>query len=264
MKLPVLAGVIRRRILVNYRVAPEVLAPLLPAGMRPRLVRGQALAGICLIRLEQIRPRVLPAAIGICSENAAHRFAVAWDDESGVVRQGVFISRRDTGCRWNHWAGGRLFPGEHQLARFDVCDAEGGVTLRLRSKDQRVSVDLEGCLSHDWPKESVFGSLQEASAFYEAGSLGYSVTSDPNFLDGLNLQVGRWQASPFTVRHVASSYFDEPARFPPGRIAFDHALIMRDVEHEWHAAPDYCCRPLQGLAHRLTSRPLALAPGRCA
>jgi hypothetical protein len=263
MKLPVLKGVIRRRILINYRVAPEVVLPLLPAGLRPQLLRGYALAGICLIRLEQIRPRALPAVLGVCSENAAHRFAVAWEDESGVERHGVFISRRDTGCRWNHWAGGRLFPGEHQLAHFDVHDSNGAVALSLLSHDRTISVDLEGRLSNEWPKESAFGSFEEASAFYEAGSLGYSATRDPHRLDGLALQVGEWRASAFGVRHVSSSYFDDSDRFPPGSIHLDHALIMRDIEHQWHAAPDFWSNATGNSAQR-SSRLLAPAPGRCA
>jgi hypothetical protein len=51
MRLPVIRGVIDRRILVNYRVAPEVLAKTLPPPFRPKLYNGHGVAGICLIRL---------------------------------------------------------------------------------------------------------------------------------------------------------------------------------------------------------------------
>src|SRR5437899_2482413 len=80
MKIPVIHGVIDRRLLVNYRVDPDVLAPLLPAPFRPKLVRGYGLVGICLIRLKRVRPTFLPSWLGIASENAAHRAAVEWDD----------------------------------------------------------------------------------------------------------------------------------------------------------------------------------------
>ena len=53
------------------------------------------MAGICLIRLRHIRPRVLPWWMGISSENAAHRIAVQWESE-GQVREGVYVVRRDT------------------------------------------------------------------------------------------------------------------------------------------------------------------------
>lgn len=73
MHMPTIRGLIRRRILVNYRVDPDQIARHLPAPFRPKRFGDVALAGICLIRLEQIRPMGIPAALGLASENAAHR-----------------------------------------------------------------------------------------------------------------------------------------------------------------------------------------------
>jgi hypothetical protein len=42
-----------------------------------------------------------------------------------------------------------------------------------------------------------------------------------------------WHAEPFAVNELAASYFDDSLRFPRGSIAFDHALVMRNIEHEW-------------------------------
>ena len=109
-RLPVLAGLMDRRLLINYSVDPDVVATMLPPPFRPQLVRGRAVAGICLIRLRQMRPRGLPRWIGIASENAAHRVAVEWDEPLGV-RRGVYIPRRDTNSRVNVLVGGRAFPG---------------------------------------------------------------------------------------------------------------------------------------------------------
>src|SRR5688572_7966261 len=109
MKIPVIRGLIDRRILVNYRVAPEALKKLVPEPFRPKLINGVGIAGICLIRLKEIRPSLLPAVFGVASENAAHRIAVEWD-EKGMVREGVYIPRRDTSSRFNVLFGGRVFP----------------------------------------------------------------------------------------------------------------------------------------------------------
>src|SRR5690349_20999009 len=106
MRLPVISGVIERRILVNYRVDPDVLAAMLPQPFRPQVVDGYGVAGICLIRLGQLRPQGFPRWLGIGSENAAHRVAVEWD-EGGQVRRGVYVLRRDTNSRLNTLAGGR-------------------------------------------------------------------------------------------------------------------------------------------------------------
>ena len=237
MKLPVIQGVIRRRILANFRVHPQVMQQQLPARFRPKLQRGYAVAGICLIRLEHIRPRFVPESIGLNSENAAHRVAVLWD-EDGVSREGVFISRRDTNSQLNHLLGGRIFPGEHHQSSFSVAESESEISISLESTDSTVAVQIEGTTAKALPPDSIFSSLAEASAFFEAGSTGYSVTHDPNRLDGLNLKTEEWQVEPLEVRKGKSSYFSDETKFPPGSTEFDHALLMKNVAHEWHSAAD--------------------------
>ena len=64
MRIPVIRGVIDRRILVNYHVDPNVLAPLLPSPFRPKVIHGAGMVGICLIRLKSVRPDFLPAWLG--------------------------------------------------------------------------------------------------------------------------------------------------------------------------------------------------------
>src|SRR6266550_1183921 len=143
MRLPVIQGTIRRRILANFRVDPEVMQREIPARFRPKLQNGFAVAGICLIRLEHIRPRLMPEIIGLNSENAAHRVAVTWD-ENGVTREGVFISRRDSGSQIAHLAGGRIFPGEHHHASFAITESETEITLAMKSDDAAVVLEIAG------------------------------------------------------------------------------------------------------------------------
>jgi len=238
MRIPVIKGTIKRRLLVNFRAEPSVVQRILPRPFRPKLHRGYSLVGICLIRLEQIRPAGLPGALGLSSENAAHRIAVEWTDAAGVQREGVFIPRRDTGSFLNRIGGGRVFPGEHHPARFSVVDVDGHVDFSMKSGDGSVTVRVVGNDADSLPASSCFGSLMEASAFFEGGSLGYSVTRDGDRLDGLLLRTMDWRIRALSVTEVYSSFFADRERFPAGSIEFDHALVMRDILHEWHKAED--------------------------
>ncbi len=236
MRLPELHGVIRRRLLINFRVDPVVMQRHLPSPFRPKQHNGFAIAGICLIRLDEIRPRYFPGAFGLKSENAAHRCAVEWR-EADNIRNGVYISRRDTGSFLNRIVGGRLFPGEHHGAEFRVVDNGQKVRLHMASADRDTQVELQGSATDELPESSVFRSIAEASAFFEAGNLGYSVTRDGTRLDGLLLQTQSWTLAPFKVDNIQSSYFDNHARFPKGSIDFDCALVMRNVAHVWRSVP---------------------------
>ena len=238
LKLPQIQGVIRRRMLVNFRVDPEVIQRQLPSKFRPKLHAGSAIAGICLIRLEQIRPRYFPGFLGASSENAAHRIAVVWEDETGKMQEGVFIPRRDTDSFLNHFAGGWLFPGEHHRADFRVAHSEDKINFEMRSKDGEVAVRLRASIGENLPPTSKFASLAEASGFFETGSLGYSSARDAGRLDGIVLKTQSWQVEPLEMELVYSSYFSDERRYPNSSISFDCALLMRNIKHEWHSAPD--------------------------
>lgn len=237
MRLPAIQGVIRRRLLVNYRADPAVISSFLPSPFIPKLHNGWSIVGICLIHLEDIRPVGLPGFLGLSSENAAHRISVNWEDNSGT-KDGVFIPRRDTSSSLNHFAGGRLFPGEHHLARFTVTDDQKQVRLSIRSEDTSLSVNVAGFETDSLPNTSVFRNLPSASDFFSSGSIGYSVTSDCFRFDGIRLETDRWDVTPFEVTRVESSFFDDTKHFPSGSIEFDHALIMRDIAHRWLQEPE--------------------------
>lgn len=243
MRIPVIKGIIKRRLLVNFRADPALVQRILPHPFRPKLHRGYAIAGICLIRLEGIRPAGFPSPLGLSSENAAHRFAVEWSDPAGIEREGVFIPRRDTGSLISHLAGGRLVPGEHHSAKFAIAEADGHIALSMQSRDGAVSVQVVGDESDSLPTSSRFSSLAEASTFFAGGSLGYSVTRDGNRMDGLLLRTLDWRVRALEVTAVRSSYFEDEQRFPNGSVTFDHALVMRDILHEWHAAEDLFAVP---------------------
>lgn len=236
MNIPAITGIIRRRILLNYRAAPETVSAILPSNFRPKLFGGHAIVGICLIRLEEIRPKGMPGFLGISSENSAHRIAVEWQGTDGRKGEGVFVPRRDTDSRLNALAGGRLFPGVHHFSRFTVSDQEGQITLRVDADDRKDAlVDLQARENDGFPSTSIFGGLEESSRFFEAGCVGYSSRPDSCILDGLLLEVADWRVSYLKVDHVKSAYFDDRSIFPDGSIEFDHALLMRDIAHQWHS-----------------------------
>jgi hypothetical protein len=151
MEIPTLQGIIKRRLLVNFRADAQIVQKMLPPQFRPKVYRDQAIVGICLIRLEEIRPKIAPKFLGISSENAAHRIAVQWEDEAGTTREGVYIPRRDTDSTLNHLAGGRIFPGEHNKAEFRVEEIENEIDFAMKSDDGKVSVKLKGRTSENFP-----------------------------------------------------------------------------------------------------------------
>jgi hypothetical protein len=224
-------GEIERRLLVNYRVDPEAIARLLPAPFRPQLVGDAAVAGICLIRMGGLRPRGFPRWVGLRSENAAHRIAVEWDGPDGP-HTGVYIPRRDTDSVLTTVAGGRLFPGEHHRATFEVDETESALRVAFSALDGTAEVAVQVDVAEGLSGSTLFGNVAQASAFFEQGSEGFSATRDPR---RFALETAAWAVDAGTVTEARSSFFDDESTFPPGTATLDCALVMRKIPVTWKA-----------------------------
>jgi hypothetical protein len=190
--------------------------------------------GICLIRLRHERVKGLPAAFGMASENGAHRIAVEWEAD-GRVHSGVYIPRRDTSSALNTFMGNQLL-GVHCHSAFSVAEAAGHYAISFQSTDG-TQLAVEAQETTEWPSTSLFSSQAQASDFFRHGAKGYSPQATGRGFQGVELHTAQWNVSPLAVQHVSSSFFADTSRFPAGSVAFDNALLMRNVAHDWKRLP---------------------------
>lgn len=237
MLLDTIHGTIDRRVLLNWRLDPDVLRRVLPRGFRPKLYDGVGIGGVCMIRFAELRPRRVPAWFGLGSENAAHRIAVEWEQD-GEPRDGVFIPRRDTNSVFNRLLGGRVFPGIFSPARFETSESADRLAVRIVRPDGGTEVAFAGRVAPSLPSGSVFPTLDAAAGFFSLGATGYSATRVPAHYHGMELHSLNWSVTPLAVDEAQSAFFGAPERFPPGSATLDCALLMRGIAHEWHSRPD--------------------------
>lgn len=236
MRASRIRATIERRLLVNYRIDPDVLTPVLPAPFRPALVGGYGVGGICLIRLGHIRPTGLPAGVGLTTENAAHRVAVEWDTSTGPIT-GVYIPRRDTSSRLVALLGGRTFPGWHHLAHFRAEEGDGNYRVRINSGDGEVAVGVHARPAGDVTAGSVFSDVDHASQFFRSAPVGYAATPNAEILDGVELSTCGWSMRPVELIQVQSSFFDDRRRFPGETAVLDSGFLMEGLDSSWSAMP---------------------------
>jgi len=231
--LPILEGVIRRRVLLNFRVEPSVVAPLLPAPLEVLTYEGFAIVGVCLIGIEKLRPKGLPSGLGLSSENMAHRIAIRYP-AANRMDDGVFIWRRETDQCLVSLLGGRLFPGVHQRAAFTIDDSTHDLSMNVRTDHEEADVRFEASHATRWESASVFPSFDDAVEFFRRGDCGFSCSLWEGRLEGLRLKTLRWEMSALRVKSLYSAFFQDVRRFPPDSITFDCGLLMRGIPHEWH------------------------------
>ena len=228
-------GTLDHRILINYRVDPEVMERALPAGFRPKLVGGWAIGGICQVTLSHMRPEGLPSLGAWRSHNAAHRIVVETEAD-GRTLEGVFVPRRDTSSALNAMTGGRLFPGAYRRAAFDVRAEDERFAVEVTDGSGERLVGIRASLCDTLRTESTFDDLEHVSAFFEAGNLGWSPRPHGGF-DAIELVTQGWNMRPLEVDEEHSAFFSERPLFPAGSVEFDSALLMRGLQHSWVARP---------------------------
>ena len=234
MKIPIIHGIIDRRLLVNFTAEPEAVKKFLPSPFRPKIYKEKVIVGICLIRLKNIKPKGFPNMFGVSSENGAHRISIEWD-EDGQIKEGVFVPRRDTSLKLNALVGGRIFPGKHHLAKFNVLESNGNYHVDFISSD-KTTISIDAKETDAFASTSIFETLENASDFFENGNIGYSPNG--NKFDGIKLNTYTWQVKPLEVFDVQSSFFENEKLFPKGSVKFDNALLMNRIEHEWSSVCD--------------------------
>ena len=229
--LPTLEGIIERRILINFRANPAAIQPLVPRPMEVIDWKGYAVVGVCLIRLEQLRPKGLPKALGVSSENMAHRVAIRFK-ENGRWKEGVFIWRRDTDQKLTALLGGRLFPGIHSKAEFNVRETRNQLSLKVKTRQKEADIRLQVEDQKGWKPTPLFKTFAEARGFFQKGDCGFSCALEEGRLEGMRLKTLKWAMEPLEVKKVHSVFYEKLARPDASAIQLDCALVMRGIPHQ--------------------------------
>ena len=209
MRAPALRGRIDRRISVFYRLDPMAARSLLPAPLRPRLVRGWALGGVCILRLARMRPRMLPIPLGLASELAWHRIAVEWEEE-GRPMHGHYLLRSETDSRLAPFPGARLVPSPDDCTRIEVRSSDAALTARVESGDGTTDLDLAASLG-SWRSDALFKSANAARASIASGHVVWD-GDEQGELEGVELRSTGGTAQGLEVVRLVR----RPSALPPG------------------------------------------------
>ncbi len=237
-QLPVITGLLDRRILLNYSLDPDYLKRFLPSPFKPRLFNGVGVGGICMIRFSGLRPKFVPPFMGIDSENAAHRIAVEWEFNDKKF-EGVYIPKRNTASQFNYITGGKIFPGIFQMSKFDVNEQSDNYQIKITPSGQnQPMVEFQGEASTKLSEKSIFPALKVASDFFAKGAIGYSLSADKSHFQGMELRMLQWDIQAMNIKQASVHLFENSSSFPVGTAKLDSAMLMKNLRHEWHRIPE--------------------------
>jgi hypothetical protein len=193
-------------------------------------MEGEAIFGLCWIRLESVRLSGWPRWSGLSMDNLAHRIAVEWT-EAGQVRTGVYIFRRETSLGLAAWSSGRVVPGAMRLAMFNSEESPDTWNLELRTPRSEADVDLAARISDGVSSDSVFGSMEGLQSFLEAGAIGWSENRRGDRIEAVHMAMDRFRVRPLEVGRLHCRWFDR--QLANRRWHVDSAVLMEPTGVRW-------------------------------
>ena len=221
----------RRSLVVTYAFPSEILAPLLPPGIRLDLYKRYGFLAIALVSAERLRPSFLPAFFGQDVFLSGYRIFA----RSGASRRGLRILRSQTDRRWMVWGGNLLTRYHYRLCRQSVEELGRDLRWSVRSLDGKgdfdVRADLAG-MPAALPRGSPFEGATEARRF--AGPLPYTFDYEPqtNSLISIRGMREAWNPRPVAVEVTRCTFFDqEPFCRATPRLA--NAFYIENTPYRW-------------------------------
>jgi hypothetical protein len=223
--------VFRRCLLVNYAVAADVLAAMLPAPLEPDLAAGRGWLSVVIADMQQMRPAGIPAVLGLSYRQIVYRAVVRYRSS-----RGVYFLRSDADNRFMN-AGGNLlsfFRFHHATV---VWAGDGGQQqIAVRTRDGSADIDL--ILGADdgagLPGDSSFAGLSEARQHLVELFTAYHPRSNENRLDVVRISRANWNLTVAPVRSARCGFLDGQGPFPLGSARLDSVFAAHDVPYYWH------------------------------
>jgi uncharacterized protein YqjF (DUF2071 family) len=219
--------------LVNFRMAPETLARVLPPPLEPDVYRGQAFLSVVIAEMEQMRPAFMPPALGITYQQVVYRAVVRCGDQ-----RGVHFLRSDADNPLMVVMGNLLsFFRFHEarvvrasgagLHHFDLVAASGD------HADIHATFDV-GRGSRAVPASSVFPDIDKAQRFLVELYTAFRPSSDGATMSSVDIERGRWHIRMVDAPRARFDLMDGSHPFPAGSTTLDSVIYVEDIEYLWH------------------------------
>jgi hypothetical protein len=185
-----------RRVLVQFRADPDVV----PVGIRPVIVRGQAIAGVLVDRVSALRP------LGLSCERLSY-FWLTMPRDSRQTEPARWVWHQVTNSRVDS-----LLTGSFSMRRgeLDVAESDEQIAIRCQESRSAPPFYLQARVCAIWPGGSVFDDVEQA-----ARTLGPSHDC--------------WDVVPLWVDKLQPGALGDPSVIPPGSWTLDSAILARRV-----------------------------------
>jgi uncharacterized protein YqjF (DUF2071 family) len=223
----------RNCFLVNFAMAPETLAAVLPSPLEPDTYAGQAFLSVVIADMERMRPAFLPAILGVTYQQVVYRAVVRCGQE-----RGVHFLRSDADNRLMVELGNLLSFFRFHQAR--IVRMNGGALRHFDLvADPRDHADIHATFDFEHVDRtvhagSVFANADDAQQFLVELYTAFRPGPDPHTVDTVQIKRSAWRVRMVDVPRARFDFMDGSAAFPAGSTRLDSAIYVEDLDYYWH------------------------------
>jgi uncharacterized protein YqjF (DUF2071 family) len=224
---------------LNYAVAPQALAAILPSPLEPEIHRGHAWIQVLVSSLRDMRPMGVPSLFGVCFYQASYRAAVCYSSADGSRRRGGYFVRSET----NHPVMRAI---GNALAEFKFHDFGAAEMTMLRDGDRlTVGIDPESSTSGgklvgvfdtrpalERPPASAWSSLEELHEPLIECYDALGVDPESGYLYILSIDRDPWRAR-WSKPESLYCEFMETGPLGNGAARLDSVLHLTECGYRW-------------------------------
>ena len=234
-----MVGRLERTWIFNYHTPAEEAARILPPPLEPITHKGCAFWGVVISRVGVMRPKPLPALVGVSYWHIGYRLHARFRD-----KEGIWFARSDCDSALMTAAGNWLTDYNFHTATMSRVGVNGSSELLVDSVGGQAWVSLNPHTATRLPPQSAFGSLDEAAAFLKYNPRGISRSPDGsvNIVD-ITRDESAWRTRRIEAPHPCYWEFFQDKHVQP-EIGFEVEPIAyqwnRGQRHEWRRDNDWC------------------------
>jgi uncharacterized protein YqjF (DUF2071 family) len=224
-------GTIDRCWLFTYQAPEEEARALLPRRLELVTRAGCAFWSVVLCHLSHMRPKPLPAFLGISYWHVAYRLYVRFHPASGPPVEGLYFLRSDCDRALMTRTGNLLTNYNFHTAGIEVVQEPARVCLSVRSPDARAAATIDREQPPRLPAHSAFASLDEAAAFLKYQPRGISITPDGKAsIVAIQRDEAAWRSRLVTVVEAQWQFFEGKTVRP--EICYE----VEPIDYQWNRA----------------------------
>jgi len=230
-----IVGRLQRCWLFVYRAPVEAVRLVLPPPLEPLARSGYAFWNIVVCQIHAMRPKHLPAAVGVSYWHVAYRLYVQLPLPTGEVVQGLYFVRSDCDRWLMSLLGNLLTDFRFHVASIVVREEPDAVLLRVASKHAPAQARLVAAGVPQLAAGSPFASAQEAAAFlaYEPHGIALTPAGHANIIH-VTRDERAWRSHPLRVESAEWTFFAGQD------VCLESCYAVEPIAYQWDRGRVYC------------------------